>query len=179
MRSVRVVGVIGLGVMGKPMTANILKNNADVTVRVTARRPEVAQELVAAGAEWHNTAASLAAGADLMILVLPDLPDVNAVLHGESGILAGAGDLVLTICSTSSPSGVRALADQLRADTAGRVRVIDAPLSGGEDGAIAGTLSIMVGGEPDDVTLATPVLASCGRPAPPRPARRGRGSQGL
>lgn len=165
MPSAHVVGVIGLGVMGAPMAANILARRPDVSVRVTARRPEAAQELVAAGAQWHPTAASLAAGADLIILVLPDLPEVEAVLRGPAGILAGnAGDLLLVVCSTSSPSGVRVLDHQLREETDGRVRVVDAPLSGGEEGAKAGTLSIMVGGEATDVALVAAVLEACGRP---------------
>lgn len=164
MRPTHVVGIIGLGVMGKPMAANLLKD-ASVDLRLTARRREAVQDLVAAGAEWHDTAASLAAGADLILLVLPDLPEVRSVLDGPTGILAGSdGDLVLVICSTSSPSGVRALADELHRDTDGRVRVIDAPLSGGEEGAKAGSLSIMVGGEAEDVAIAVPVLERCGRP---------------
>jgi 2-hydroxy-3-oxopropionate reductase len=161
----RVVGVIGLGVMGRPMAANILSKSPGVTVRVSARRPEVAEELVAAGAEWHETSASLADGADLIVLMLPDLPEVEAVLYGEDGILAGNhGDLILVICSTSSPTGVRALAARLHEDSLGRIRVVDAPVSGGEEGATAGTLSIMVGGDAEPVAAATSVLAACGRP---------------
>jgi 2-hydroxy-3-oxopropionate reductase len=164
-RAPRVVGVIGLGVMGRPMAANILNKGPSVTLRVSARRPEVAQALVAAGAEWHETSASLADGADLIILVLPDLPEVKAVLYGEDGILAGnSGDLILVICSTSSPTGVRALAVRLHEDTDGRIRVVDAPVSGGEEGATAGTLSIMVGGDTEVVAAATSVLTACGRP---------------
>jgi 2-hydroxy-3-oxopropionate reductase len=132
---------------------------------VWARRPEAAQALVEAGAEWHETAESLADGADLIILVLPDLPEVETVLYSEHGILAGNhGDLVLVICSTSSPTGVRALGSRLHEVSGGRIRVVDAPVSGGEDGAVAGTLSIMVGGDAEPVALATPVLAACGRP---------------
>ena len=165
MHAPRVVGVIGLGVMGRPMAANILNKSPSVTLRVSARRPEVAQALVAAGAEWHETSASLADGADLIILVLPDLPEVEAVLYGEDGILAGnSGDLILVICSTSSPTGVRALAVRLHEDTDGRIRVVDAPVSGGEEGATAGTLSIMVGGDTEVVAAATSVLTACGRP---------------
>jgi 2-hydroxy-3-oxopropionate reductase len=161
----RVVGVIGLGVMGRPMAANIVTKSPGVTVRVSARRPEAAHGLVAAGAEWHGTSASLADGADLIILVLPDLPEVEAVLYGEDGILAGNhGDLVVVICSTSSPTGVRALARRLHEDSDGRIRVVDAPVSGGEEGATAGTLSIMVGGDAEAVAAATSVLTACGRP---------------
>jgi 2-hydroxy-3-oxopropionate reductase len=164
-RAPHVVGIIGLGVMGRPMAAHILDKSPSVTLRVSARRPEVARELVAAGAEWHETPASLADGADVIILVLPDLPEVEAVLYGEDGILAGThGDLVLVICSTSSPTGVRALAVRLHEDSQGRVRVVDAPVSGGEEGATAGTLSIMMGGDAEAVAAATSVLTACGRP---------------
>jgi 2-hydroxy-3-oxopropionate reductase len=164
-RAPHVVGIIGLGVMGRPMAANILHKSPSVTLRVSARRPEVARELVAAGAEWHETPASIADGADVIILVLPDLPEVEAVLYGPDGILAGThGDLVLVICSTSSPTGVRALAVRLHEDSQGRVRVVDAPVSGGEEGATAGTLSIMVGGDTEAVAAATSVLTACGRP---------------
>jgi 2-hydroxy-3-oxopropionate reductase len=160
-----VVGVIGLGVMGRQMAKNILNKSPDVTLRVWARRPEVAQELVAAGAEWHETSASLADGADLIIMMLPDLPEVEAVLYGKDGILAGThDDLILVIGSTSSPTGVRALARRLHEDSSGRIRVVDAPVSGGEEGAKAGTLSIMVGGDAEPVAAATSVLTACGRP---------------
>ena len=147
------------------MAAHIVNKSPETTVRVWARRPEVAEELVAAGAEWHETPALLADGADLIIIVLPDLPEVEAVLYGADGILAGShGDLVLVICSTSSPTGVRILAKRLYEDSDGRIQVVDAPVSGGEDGATAGTLSIMVGGDSEPVAAATPVLTACGRP---------------
>jgi len=96
---------------------------------------------------------------------LPDLPEVEEVLNGPDGILAGRfDDLLLIIASTSSPIGVRDLAQRLARETGGRVRVIDAPVSGGSEGAQAGTLSIMVGGDPRDVSDAWPVLAACGNP---------------
>jgi 2-hydroxy-3-oxopropionate reductase len=147
------------------MAAHIVNKSPETTVRVWARRPDVAEELVAAGAEWHETPALLADGADLIIIVLPDLPEVEAVLYGADGILAGSqGDLVLVICSTSSPTGVRTLAKRLHEDSDGRIQVVDAPVSGGEDGATAGTLSIMVGGDSEPVVAATLILTACGRP---------------
>jgi 2-hydroxy-3-oxopropionate reductase len=147
------------------MAAHIVNKSPETTVRVWARRPDVAEELVAAGAEWHETPALLADGADLIIIVLPDLPEVEAVLYGADGILAGSqGDLVLVICSTSSPTGVRTLAKRLHEDSDGRIQVVDAPVSGGEDGATAGTLSIMVGGDSEPVAAATLILTACGRP---------------
>jgi 2-hydroxy-3-oxopropionate reductase len=165
LRAPSVVGVIGLGVMGRPMAAHLVAKCPGVTVRVWARRQEVAQQLVASGAEWHDTPASLADGADLIILVLPDLPEVEALLYREDGILSGSrGELTLVICSTCSSTGVRALAERLHTDSNGRVRVVDAPVSGGEEGAIDGTLSIMVGGESEAVAAASSVLTACGRP---------------
>ena len=97
--------------------------------------------------------------------MLPDLPQVEEVLAGPDGILAGGfDDLLLIIASTSSPIEVRDLGQRLTRETEGRVRVIDAPVSGGREGAQAGTLSIMVGGDERDVNDAWPVLAACGNP---------------
>ncbi len=118
---------------------------------------------MAAGAEWHETPRSLAAGAEIVIMMLPDLPEVEAVLDGPDGILAAEpADLVLVVSSTSSPDGVRALQARLVEQTDARVRVVDAPVSGGVEGAAAGTLSIMVGGEGGDVSRVLPVLSACG-----------------
>jgi 2-hydroxy-3-oxopropionate reductase len=163
-KPVRTVGIIGLGAMGKPMTANLLRAG-DRTVRITGRTPSRSVDLVAAGAEWHDTPRSLATGCQVIVLMVPDLPEVEAVLAGPDGILAAdPTDLVLVISSTSSPQGVRDLHARLGEQTAGAVRVVDAPVSGGTDGAIAGTLSIMVGGGPDDVARVRPVLQACGTP---------------
>lgn len=161
---VRVVGFIGLGAMGAPMARNLLgAAGASTDVRVTARSRVKAADLVAAGAEWYETPRSLATGADVVVLMLPDLPEVEAVLDGPDGILAAeSADLVLVISSTSSPEGVRALHARLGDQTGGRLRVVDAPVSGGIEGAAAGSLSIMVGGAPDDVRRVLPVLDACG-----------------
>lgn len=158
------VGVIGLGVMGSPMAANILRSIGGAT-RITARIRGKHEALIDAGAEWHDTPRTLAGGADVILLMLPDLPEVEAVLSGPDGILAAEpDDLLLIIGSTSSPLGVRQLGERLTNSTHGRVRIIDAPVSGGEDGAVAGTLSIMVGGDERDVELDLPVLSACGNP---------------
>lgn len=129
-------------------------------MHITARRPR--PDLVADGAVQHADAAALAAVADVVLLMLPDLPEVEEVLAG--GLLDGDRPLLLLIGSTSSAPGVRVLADRLDRETGGRVRVVDAPVSGGEDGAIAGTLSIMMGGTAEDCALAATVLAPCGTP---------------
>jgi 3-hydroxyisobutyrate dehydrogenase-like beta-hydroxyacid dehydrogenase len=157
------VGFIGLGAMGLPMAANLVA--AGLRVRVTGRAPAKAAALVAAGAVWHESPRAVAADADVIVLMLPDLPEVDAVLDGPDGILAASPrDLVLIVSSTSSPDGVRALHRRLAAETDGAVRVVDAPVSGGTDGADAGTLSIMIGGAEPDVARALPVLRACGRP---------------
>jgi 2-hydroxy-3-oxopropionate reductase len=95
-----------------------------------------------------------------------DLAQVREVLDGPDGLLAGVdAPTVVVVCSTVSPGGLRAVAADGYADSSGRVRVIDAPVSGGEEGAVAGTLSIMVGGDAVDVQAAWPVLAAMGVPA--------------
>ncbi|PPG27226.1 NAD(P)-dependent oxidoreductase [Pseudoclavibacter sp. RFBB5] len=156
------VGVLGLGAMGLPMAGHLL--SAHGTLHLTGRRPERAAELVSAGATWHKTPRELAAASDAVLVMLPDLPELEAVLGGEDGLLAGAGELLIMVGSTVSPTGLRELADRLAAETDGRVRVVDSPVSGGEDGAKAGTLSIMLGGPDDDVATAASILNTCGRP---------------
>ncbi len=149
--------------MGHPMAANILRSGT--AVHITGRSPEKYGDLIEAGAVWHNTARSLADAVGVIVLMLPDLPQVEEMLAGPDGILAGGfDDLLLVIASTSSPIGVRDLGRRLALETDGRVRVIDAPVSGGSEGAQAGTLSIMVGGDERDVNDAWPVLAACGKP---------------
>ena len=157
-------GVIGLGVMGHPMAANILRSGT--AVHITGRTREKYGDLIEAGAVWHNTARALADAVGVIVLMLPDLPQVEEILTGPDGILAGRfDDLLLIVASTSSPIEVRDLGRRLALETEGRIRVIDAPVSGGSEGAKAGTLSIMVGGTERDVNDAWPVLAACGNPA--------------
>jgi 3-hydroxyisobutyrate dehydrogenase-like beta-hydroxyacid dehydrogenase len=158
------VGVIGLGMMGHPMAVNIL-NSGPGPLHITGRSPERYSDLVAAGAQWHATPRSLANAARVILLMLPDLPQVEEVLAGPDGILASEPDaLLLIIASSSSPVGVKELGMRLAQTTADAVRVIDAPVSGGVDGAEAGTLSIMVGGQDRDVADGWAVLSACGNP---------------
>ncbi|WP_287901902.1 NAD(P)-dependent oxidoreductase [Arthrobacter sp.] len=156
------LGIIGLGAMGAPMARHLLDSHGSLTI--TARRPQ--PDLVEAGATWTETPRELAASVDALLVMLPDLPQLEEVLSGEDGLLAGVRDsgLLLLIGSTSSATGVRALAERLSTETDGRVRVVDCPVSGGEDGAKAATLSIMLGGADDDASLATELLAPCGNP---------------
>ncbi|PFG36584.1 2-hydroxy-3-oxopropionate reductase [Flavimobilis soli] len=159
------VGFIGLGTMGAPMAGHLLDALGPGRLHITARRPAAAEPLVARGAVWHGSARELAAACDTVVLMVPDLPQVRDLLEGAEGLLAGAGDdLLVVVSSTSSPQGVRELDSELRDRTGGAVRVVDAPVSGGEEGARAGTLAIMVGGPDDDAARACAALAPCGRP---------------
>lgn len=152
------LGVWGLGVMGEPMTRHLLDARGAVTIHARRERPA----LVAAGAQWAATARELAAATDAVLVMLPDLPQLEENLGGPDGLLAGVGNrpFLLMIGSTSSPVGVRALADRLPDG----IHVVDCPVSGGEDGAKAGRLSVMLGGSPADTELAAALLAPCGTP---------------
>src|SRR5699024_5356897 len=152
--------VLGLGAMGAPMTRRLLEAGKNVVISSRREQPD----LVAAGATWADTPREVGAAADAVLLMLPDLPEVEEVLAGDDGLLAEAGDLLVMIGSTSSATGVRELDERLRAASGDRVRVLDCPVSGGQDGAEAGTLSIMVGGTEEDATLAGELLAPCGNP---------------
>ena len=154
------VGVIGLGAMGHPMAEHLLAARGALVIH--ARRPQ--PQLMAAGASWADTPRELASQVDVLLAMLPDLPQLEELLDGEDGLLAGTGDLLILIGSTSSAPGIRALADRLHTQSDGRVRVVDCPVSGGEDGAQAGTLSIMLGGDEEDAERAAEILTACGRP---------------
>lgn len=152
------VGLIGPGIMGRPMAINLLK--AGHAVAVHARRREAATPLAAAGATVCASPREVAERADVVFTVVSDTPDVEAVLLGPDGVIAGAspGTLVVDM-STISPTATRRIAAALGAKG---VTMLDAPVSGGEAGAIAGTLSIMVGGAPEDFQRALPLLQVLG-----------------
>ena len=149
----KTIGFIGLGIMGSPMAANLVKAGFEVTGH-TRSRPGL-DRLAAAGGRPAGSIAEAVSGADAVITVLPDAPDVEAVLLGPDGVFAHAepGALVIDM-STISPGAARALAQ--------RRRMLDAPVSGGERGAIEGKLSIMAGGAADDFAAARPVFAAMG-----------------
>ena len=136
------IGFIGLGIMGKPMALNLMR--AGYALQVHVRRPEALHELVEAGATPAPTPAAVARDASVIFTMVADTPDVEAVILGEEGILAGAlpGSVVVDM-STIAPSATRRISARLKA--AG-IDMLDAPVSGGDAGARAGTLSIMVGG---------------------------------
>lgn len=158
------VGILGLGNMGLPMTLNLLRSDS-ATVVVHGRSPASLSAATDAGAIGAASGRELAARSDIILSMLPDLPQLRERLEGEDGLLAGIDHpVLLVIGSTSSPDGVRALADELADRTAGRVRVLDAPVSGGTDGARDATLAIMAGGDRDDFARAEPVLRTMGTP---------------
>lgn len=161
------VGIIGLGVMGRPMALNLLAGLGDeVRVHVTNLDRMSVEPVLEAGANWHDTARGVGAAAEVVIFMVPDLPQIRDALDGPDGLLAGVTTpTVLSISSTVSPEGVRQLGAELAERTNGLVHVVDAPVSGGEEGAKAGTLSIMIGGAEDDVALALPIYATMGTPA--------------
>jgi 2-hydroxy-3-oxopropionate reductase len=152
------VAVIGLGIMGGPMAANLLKAGFDV-VGYNRSRAKVDQ-LVERGGRGADDVAGAVRDVDVVLTMLPDSPDVEGVVLGEGGVLdsARAGTLLID-ASTIRPDVSVRLTEAARARG---VRAVDAPVSGGEAGAIEGTLSIMVGGEPDDVASARPVLEAVG-----------------
>jgi 2-hydroxy-3-oxopropionate reductase len=152
----KTIGFIGLGIMGSPMAANLVRAGFEVAGH-TRSRPGL-DRLTAAGGRAADSVAEAVAGADAVITMLPDSPDVESVLLGPDGVLANAapGTLVIDM-STISPQTARAVAA-----AADGFRVLDAPVSGGERGAVEGTLSIMVGGSDDDVAAARPVFEALG-----------------
>ncbi len=140
------IGWVGPGIMGRPMVLNLLR--AGYPVQAYARRPGQLDPLVEAGATTGNSPAEVSAATDLTIVMVADTPDMRDVVTGERGIDKGAppGHIVVDM-STVSPTETRTVAKQLEAQG---IAMLDAPVSGGEAGAIDGTLSIMVGG-PEDV----------------------------
>lgn len=153
------IGFIGLGIMGRGMAANILRAGFPLTV--WNRTPGRADELVAAGAHLASSPADLAARSDIVISCVSDTPDVEAVLFGPQGAIEGARPGMLMIdMSTISPQGAQQFAARLSERGIG---FLDAPVSGGSEGAARGTLSIMVGGPAELVERAMPVLQAMGK----------------
>jgi 2-hydroxy-3-oxopropionate reductase len=153
------IGFIGLGIMGRPMAKNLLAAGHALTVH--SRSPGPVDELVAAGASRADGPAAVAKMSDVTITMLPDTADVEDVLTGEGGVLEGAaaGSLVIDM-SSIDPAPTRTIAEAF----AGRdVAMVDAPVSGGERGAIDGALSIMIGGDAEAVARAMPIFDVLGK----------------
>lgn len=155
------IGFIGLGIMGKPMVRNLVK--AGFTVVAHSRTQASVDEIVGELSEVSGASspADVTSKADIIITMLPDSPDVRDVVFGENGVLSaiGPGQLLIDM-STIAPATAVEVSDALQAKGAS---ALDAPVSGGDKGAIAGTLSIMVGGAEDDVTRAMPLFEAMGK----------------
>jgi 3-hydroxyisobutyrate dehydrogenase len=153
------VGFVGLGTMGAAMAANLARAGFPLTVwnRSTGR----AGDLIALGATEAATPADVARQSDVIVSCVSDTPDVERVLLGADGVADGAamGTLVID-CSTISPSATRSFGERLAAKG---IALVDAPVSGGSEGAQKGTLTIFVGGEATDVERARPVLEGMGK----------------
>jgi len=153
------VAFIGMGTMGAPMALNILKAGHAVTVHNRTRERE--EELEKAGARRAASPKEAAADAEVVITCVADTPDVESVILGDHGVIHGArpGTVVVDM-STISPAATRHIASALSEKN---IRMMDAPVSGGSEGAQQGTLTIMVGGEAADVQKVKPVLEAMGK----------------
>lgn len=153
------IGFIGIGIMGKPMALNLIR--AGYPLAVYARRPERILALTEAGATAFNTPKELAEKTDVIISMVPATADVEEVLLGKNGIIQTAkpGTIVIDM-STISAAATQRIAGFLKKKT---IDMLDAPVSGGEQGAIAGSLSIMVGGKADVLEKVMPILNVLGK----------------
>lgn len=153
------IGFIGLGTMGKPMGRNLMKAGYNVIVHSRSRGP--VDEMSAEGAKPASSPAEVAQLSDLVIMMVPDSPDVEKVMLGPEGVLFAAKNGQVAIdMSTISPAVARKVYKVAKGKG---VRFLDAPVSGGESGAVAGTLSIMVGGDKDTFDAALPVFEVLGK----------------
>ena len=152
------IGFIGLGIMGRGMVDNLMKAGFDVTVwnRTASRMTPFVER----GAAAADSPKAVAEASDITIICVSDTPDVEAVVLGEDGVIQGAsaGDLVIDM-STINPVNTVAIAERLKAKG---VAMLDAPISGGSEGAANGTLSIMIGGGEADVARAQPCFEAMG-----------------
>jgi 2-hydroxy-3-oxopropionate reductase len=153
------IGFIGLGIMGKPMALNLLKGGHQLWVH--GRRPETMKPLTEAGATGCASPEEVAANADIVFIIVSDTPDVEQVVLGERGVIHGVrhGSVVVDM-SSISPIATKAMAAQLATKGAD---MLDAPVSGGEVGAVNATLSIMVGGKARTFDKVKPLFELMGK----------------
>jgi 3-hydroxyisobutyrate dehydrogenase len=153
------IGFAGLGIMGWGMVHNLLKAGHDITV--WNRTESKTAEFVESGAAKASSPADLASRCDIIMVCVSDTPDVEDVILGTDGIIHGvkSGSLVIDH-STISPQATIEIANKLNENG---VQMLDAPISGGSEGAANGTLSIMIGGEKDSVARALPFLQAFGK----------------
>jgi 2-hydroxy-3-oxopropionate reductase len=153
------IGFIGLGIMGKPMARNLLKAGYSLVVHNRSRGP--VDELVKDGAKAANSAKEVAQQSDVVITMLPDSPDVEAVVLGSGGIVEGIKPNAIYVdMSTIAPLVARRVAGAVKKKGA---KALDAPVSGGEKGAIEATLSVMVGGPQDAFEKVLPIFQTLGK----------------
>ncbi|MGI5835410.1 MAG: 2-hydroxy-3-oxopropionate reductase [Chloroflexota bacterium] len=159
-KAIPTIGFIGLGIMGRPMSGHLI--NAGYPLIVHDLNPEPVKELVGMGAKKADSAAEVAADSDVVITMLPDSPDVEAVYLGPKGVLEGVKrGTILVDMSTISPTVAKKVAEI--AEQKG-CPMLDSPVSGGDVGAKNATLSIMVGGSPDTFEKVKPILEKMGKP---------------
>ena len=152
------VGFVGLGTMGGAMAANVAR--AGFAVTAWNRTPGRASELGELGVVLVESPSAVASASDVIVTIVSDTPDVEAVLFGPDGVAAGAArDALVVDMSTISPSATRDFAARLAEQG---VAMLDAPVSGGSEGAKKGTLTIFVGGEAADLERARPALEAMG-----------------
>ncbi len=155
------VGFVGTGIMGAPMARNAMK--AGFAVTVTNRTLARAEPLAKDGATVVKTPREVAARSDIVVTMVPNTPDVDAAVFGADGVAAGAREgLLLVDMSTISPALTREFAERA-AKNRPPFRTLDAPVSGGEIGAIEARLSIMIGGDATDVKRAMPLFEALGK----------------
>ena len=153
------VGFIGLGIMGRPMAKNLMEAGYDLVVY--NRSPEKAEELAGEGATAAGSPREVAEACDVVVTMLPDSPQVEEVLAGEGGVFEGVREGALIVdMSTISPVVTEGLATKAKERGAS---LLDAPVSGGDVGAVEGTLSIMVGGDEGDFERARPLFEVMGK----------------
>ena len=153
------IGFIGLGIMGKPMAKNLLK--AEYSLIIHDKNPQPLEELADEGAARVSTSRDVARNAEIIITMLPDSADSEEVILGKDGVLEGAGEG----CVIIDMSSIAPLVSQKIATEAAKknVDMLDAPVSGGEPGAMAGTLAIMVGGKQEVFDRCLPILDVMGK----------------
>ena len=155
----QVIGFIGLGIMGRPMAKNLLKAGYPLVVHSRTRGP--VDEIARAGAKVGSSPRDVAAQSDVLITMLPNSPDVELVALGRDGIIEGARPGLLFVdMSTISPIVSKKVGEALAAKS---VKMLDAPVSGGERGAIDGALSIMVGGDKAVFDAVLPIFQAMGK----------------
>jgi 2-hydroxy-3-oxopropionate reductase len=155
----QVIGFIGLGIMGRPMAQNLLKAGYPLVVHSRSRGP--VDEIVRAGAKVGSSPRDVAAQSDVLITMLPNSPDVELVALGRDGIIEGARPGLLFVdMSTISPIVSKKVGEALAAKS---VKMLDAPVSGGERGAVDGALSIMVGGDKAVFDAVLPIFQAMGK----------------